>query len=69
MVLALINLIMRWGDPAGAVLMTGIILSAITALILTVTAWLGGELTYRFGIGVLLQPPQHEDRHRFAAAA
>jgi uncharacterized membrane protein len=31
------------GDPAGAVIPWGLALSAITALILTVTGWYGGE--------------------------
>jgi uncharacterized membrane protein len=32
---------------------TGVILSAVTVGILGVTGWLGGELSYRHGVGVV----------------
>lgn len=51
-VLAAINLAIRWGDPAAPILWTGLILSLITAGILGVTGWYGGELTFRHKIGV-----------------
>lgn len=52
LVLALVNVILRWGAPTTAVLPWGLILSAIIASILVVTGWLGGELTFRHMIGV-----------------
>jgi uncharacterized membrane protein len=51
-VLAAINLFIRWGDPAGPILWSGLILSLVTAAILGVTGWYGGELAYRHKIGV-----------------
>ncbi|MDT8305718.1 MAG: DUF2231 domain-containing protein [Anaerolineae bacterium] len=51
-VLAAINLAIRWGDPAAPILWWGLILSLVTALILGVTGWYGGELTFRHKIGV-----------------
>jgi uncharacterized membrane protein len=51
--LALWNLVQRWGEigPGGG----GIALSAIVVLILLVTGWLGGELAYRYRIGVMVR--------------
>jgi uncharacterized membrane protein len=51
-ILAAINLFIRWGDPAGPILWWGLILSLVTAAILGVTGWYGGELAYRHKIGV-----------------
>lgn len=51
-VLSAVNLAIRWGDPADAILWTGLILSLIVAAILVVTGWYGGELAYRHKIGV-----------------
>jgi uncharacterized membrane protein len=50
MILALVNLFMR---PENTVPTTGLVISVIIALILVVTGWLGGELSYRHRIGVL----------------
>lgn len=58
MILAAISWVLRVGDPAAAVRPWGITLSTIIALILLVTGWLGGELSYRHRIGVL----RNEDR-------
>lgn len=52
LVLALINLLLRLGDPVGAVLPWGLILSGLTAGLLVVTGWYGGELAYKHMIGV-----------------
>jgi uncharacterized membrane protein len=52
MVLAAVNLFIRVGDQTGAVVPVGLIISAVTAAILGLTGWLGGELTFSFGIGV-----------------
>jgi uncharacterized membrane protein len=53
--LALINVLLRIGDPAAAAFPVGLILSAITFVLLGVTGWLGGELSYRHRIGVMRQ--------------
>jgi uncharacterized membrane protein len=52
-VLSLVSLLLRRGDHAGAILPAGLILSFIVVGILLVTGWLGGELAYRFKIGVI----------------
>lgn len=49
--LAAANLRLRLGDPANAVIPWGIVLSAALALLVAVTGWLGGSLTFRHGIG------------------
>lgn len=56
-VLAFINLLLRWTNPvlAGPTLASGFILSAIVAATLVITAWYGGELSYRYMIGVIGQ--------------
>jgi uncharacterized membrane protein len=52
LVVALVNLVLRWGH-AGPVGGGGLALSLVTVLILLVTGWLGGELAYRYKIGVI----------------
>lgn len=51
--LAIVNLLMRMEDPAEAVVPLGLVLSAVVALMLVITGWLGGELSYRHRIGVM----------------
>ncbi|MBI4319277.1 MAG: DUF2231 domain-containing protein [Chloroflexi bacterium] len=52
--LALSNVVLRLANPAltGSLLASGLILSAITAGVLVITGWYGGELAYRDMIGV-----------------
>jgi uncharacterized membrane protein len=57
-VLSLVSLLLRRGDHAGAILPGGLILSFIVVGILLVTGWLGGELAYRFKIGVIEGPAE-----------
>jgi uncharacterized membrane protein len=52
-VLAIINLSLRWSDPVAGAQGWGLILSVLTVAMLGVTGWLGGELTYRHRIGAL----------------
>jgi uncharacterized membrane protein len=52
-VLSLISLLLRVGNAAAAVLPGGLVLSFIVVGILLVTGWMGGELAYRFKIGVI----------------
>lgn len=60
LVLALISLGLRWGDPVAGVLPWGLTLSVIISVILSVTGWYGGELSYRHKIGVIGHDRQHE---------
>jgi uncharacterized membrane protein len=52
LVLAFINVVLRWSDYGASADPTGLVLSIAVVLILLVTGWLGGELSYRHGIGV-----------------
>lgn len=53
LLLTLWSVLHRIGDPVGAVLPLGLILSIIVAGILGVTGWYGGELAYRHKIGMI----------------
>ncbi len=52
-VLAGINLSLRWTDVAAGARGWGLLLSLVTVALLGVTGWLGGELSYRHRIGVI----------------
>jgi uncharacterized membrane protein len=52
MVLSLVNAFVHSRDGWTAVVPEGLILSAVVTLLLMVSAWLGGSLTYRHGVGV-----------------
>jgi uncharacterized membrane protein len=52
LLLALVNWLLRLGDPAAAVLPWGVLLSVLVAALLGVTGWAGGELSYRHRVGV-----------------
>lgn len=47
-----VNVAFRWVDAVTPIVGTGLFLSAIVTVILLATGWLGGELSYRHGIGV-----------------
>lgn len=55
--LTAINFAARGGAGAGRVRASGVALSALGALLLGVTGWLGGELSYRHRIGVAAVDP------------
>lgn len=50
------NIRLRLEDPAAAVLPWGIVLSAVMALMVGVTGWIGGTLTFGHGIGTYPHP-------------
>ncbi|MFD1612806.1 DUF2231 domain-containing protein [Sphingomonas tabacisoli] len=50
--LSLLNAFVHSRDGWTAVVPQGLILSGIVVLLLLVSAWLGGSLTYRHGVGV-----------------
>lgn len=54
--LALLGRGTRRSNERRAVVPTGLILSALSGLILGVTGWLGGELSYRHRFGVIPSP-------------
>jgi uncharacterized membrane protein len=49
--LAATNVQLRWADPVAAALPWGLLVSALTAMVIGVAGWLGGTLTFRHGIG------------------
>lgn len=49
---AIVNLILRIGDHAGAIVTTGLILSLVVAAILGFTGWRGGDLVFKHRVGV-----------------
>lgn len=51
--LALVNWLLRLDDVASFVQPWGLALSVVTALLLGITGWAGGELAYRHQIGVM----------------
>lgn len=53
LLLSIVNLWMRQGDPAAAIVPWGLGLSLVIASLLGVTGWFGGELTFRHKIGVI----------------
>jgi uncharacterized membrane protein len=65
-ILALVSLLLRIGDPAAAVLSGGLVLSFFIVVILLVTGWMGGELAYRYKVGVIAE--ETEERPATAAA-
>lgn len=58
--LSLINLSTRPTNPRRGVPQENVLLSMIVALMLGVTGWLGGELSYRYRVGVM----SREERQR-----
>ncbi|MDY6901313.1 MAG: DUF2231 domain-containing protein [Cyanobacteriota bacterium] len=53
LLLTLINLLLRLGSTAGAILPWGLAISTIVATLLGVSGWYGGELVYRHKISVI----------------
>ncbi|MBD2091206.1 DUF2231 domain-containing protein [Microcoleus sp. FACHB-1515] len=51
--LTLVNYLLRLGNPADAILPTGIIISILTATLLGISGWYGGELVYRHKVSVI----------------
>jgi uncharacterized membrane protein len=52
LLLALVNSLIHAGDGWTAVVPWGLVLSAVTVLVLIVTTWLGRSMVYRYGVGV-----------------
>ncbi|MEG4232562.1 DUF2231 domain-containing protein [Microcoleus sp. Pol11C3] len=53
MVLTLINLLLRQGNPAEPIVYTGLAISIVVATLLGITGWFGGELSFRHKVGVI----------------
>jgi uncharacterized membrane protein len=52
LVLALINSFVHAGDGWTAIVPTGLILSAVTVLVMIVSNWFGRAMVFRYGVGV-----------------
>ena len=52
LLLAIVNSFVHSRDAYTSVVPTGLILSGLVVLILIITAWTGGEMVYRHGVGV-----------------
>lgn len=53
LVLTAINLYIRWGNPLGAILPWGLIISTVVGTLTSISGWFGAELSYRHKIGVV----------------
>ena len=67
--LSIWSLVRRWGDHVSGADGLGIALSVIVVGILLVTGWLGGELAYRYRVGVMSEAERQRDRHTAATPA
>lgn len=63
LILAFVSLLLRAADVEGAIIPWGITLSAIITALLGVTGWYGGELAYRYKIGVIEEESEHSADH------
>jgi uncharacterized membrane protein len=52
LILAIVNSLVHAGDGWTAVVPYGLLLSAVTVLVMAVTNWLGRSLVYRHRVGV-----------------
>lgn len=50
--IAVVNFLIRVGDPISAVVPIGLSLSAATGIILVFTGWRGGDLVYKHRVGI-----------------
>jgi len=50
--LAAAGVMLRWADPVAAVWPWGLLLSSVTWVLVTTAGWLGGTLSFKYGIGV-----------------
>lgn len=58
LLLAIVNAFVHTRDAYTSVVPLGLTLSVLTVLIMVVTAWMGGELVYRHGVGVTAEDGQ-----------
>jgi uncharacterized membrane protein len=59
LLLSIINMWTRLGDPASPIVPWGLVLSLVIASLLGVTGWFGGELTFRHKVGVIGAGPDN----------
>ena len=66
--IAIVNVSLRWSDPVAGVQGWGLALSLVTVALLGVTGWLGGELSYRHRIGAINDESGVADDHSVEVA-
>ena len=59
MVLSLVSLVLRMGDPVSAIIPWGLAISAVVATLLGISGWFGGELSFRHKVGVIGTSREH----------
>lgn len=52
LMISLASFLIRYSDPATAVIPAGILMSGVVVVLLAISGWLGGDLVYRHGVGV-----------------
>jgi uncharacterized membrane protein len=67
-VLSAVSVLFRMPDPEAVVMPTGLAISAAVTVILLVTGWLGGELAFRYKVGVIGRGDQVVHRDAVAEA-
>ncbi|MBD2257975.1 DUF2231 domain-containing protein [Pseudanabaena sp. FACHB-2040] len=53
LVLTIVNLLIRWGNPEGAIVPWGLAISWVVATLLLASGWYGGELMFRHKVGIV----------------
>ncbi len=61
--LASLNWLLRLGDPAAHLLPWGLYVSLLTAALISVTGYLGGQLVYEHAVGVDVEEAYAKTRH------
>lgn len=59
LLLTVVNFLLRLNNLEGAVLPTGLVISAIVSGLLGISGWYGGELVYRHKVAVIGDGSQH----------
>lgn len=60
--LASLNWLLRLGDPEALILPWGLYVSLLSAGMISITGFLGGQLVYEYGVGVDLEQPERSVR-------
>ncbi|MBD0337542.1 MAG: DUF2231 domain-containing protein, partial [Cyanobacteria bacterium Co-bin13] len=53
LLLTIVNLVIRWGNPEGAIVPWGLVISWVVATLLLASGWYGGELMFRHKVGIV----------------
>jgi uncharacterized membrane protein len=53
LVLSIVNVVLRFGDPAAPIVPLGLIISVTVSVLLLASGWFGGELMFRHKVGIV----------------